>query len=121
MKKTLAAALVGVLALSACGTDEENGESSTENGEEQGEQEEASGNEDNEEQEEQQEEEPPSAEEIIDEAIAFYDDLERLYFVTEGDMDMDLDEEQENVPEGNITTTIQETQWDFIEDGTYYN
>lgn len=124
MKKTLATALAGVLVLSACGTDDENGESSNENEEEQ---EEASGNEENEEQQqeeqqqEEQEEEPPSAEEIIDEAIAFYDGLEGLYFVTEGDMDMDLDEEQENVPEGNITTTIQETQWDFIEDGTYYN
>lgn len=122
MKKTLAAALVGVLALSACGTDDENGDTSNGNDEGQGDQEQTSENENSEEQEqEEQEEEPPNAEEIIDEAIAFYDDLEGLYFVTEGDMDMDLDEEQENVPEGNITTTIQETQWDFIEDGTYYN
>ncbi|MDX6154516.1 hypothetical protein [Marinococcus sp. PL1-022] len=34
---------------------------------------------------------------------------------------MDLDEEQENVPEGSFTTTTRETQWDYVRDGAYYN
>ncbi|CAM3872571.1 hypothetical protein [Alkalicoccus chagannorensis] len=60
-----------------------------------------------------------NAEEIVEEAIALYDDLDSIYFEIEGEIDQEL--EAEDMPDGEIEMTTWERQWDFIEDGDFYN
>ncbi|MDQ0209021.1 hypothetical protein [Alkalicoccobacillus murimartini] len=114
MKKAAVLTISGAVFLAAC-SNEEPMQSETADASEEVEQ-----NDMNQDDTESTDEEPPSPEEIVEQAIAFYDDLHSLYLVAEGENHMDLDAEQENVPEGNISMFIREEQWNFIEDGKLY-
>lgn len=107
---------MGVLFLTACG-DEEQDEAA--NGQEDTEQQEESVEEVNEDNAADENKEP-TAEEVLEGAVAFYEDLDGLYFVVESEMDMETDGE-EDMPEGEATTTTREVQWQFMTDEEYYN
>ncbi|TSB47441.1 LolA family protein [Alkalicoccobacillus porphyridii] len=111
MKKLLVCALTGLVFLSAC-VEEEQGEEEfgAANGEV----------EQNDSDQNELDADTPSPEDILNEAIAFYDDLTGLYIVVDGESDVELDGEQENVPEGSISMSTKETQWNFIEDGALF-
>ncbi|QKS72665.1 hypothetical protein FLK61_39315 [Paenalkalicoccus suaedae] len=57
--------------------------------------------------------------EIVENAIALFDDLESLHFTLESEINQQMD--MEGMPEGEINMYITETHWEFIQDGEYYN
>ncbi|MEK4566851.1 hypothetical protein MKX54_19415 [Alkalihalobacillus sp. FSL R5-0424] len=116
MKKAIVITVTGAVFLAACGSEEESqtatANETEETGTEETTSEEADANEDT--------EDAPSAEEILEKAIAFYDGLTSLYMVSEGEISVDFDADQENVPEGDVSTSITETHWNFIQDGELF-
>ncbi|MEY8752817.1 LolA family protein [Alkalicoccobacillus gibsonii] len=110
MKKAIVLSVTGAVFLAACGSEEEGQTATANETEETGTEEAVSEDTDD----------APSAKEIVEEAIAFYDGLTSLYMVSEGEVSVDLDGEQENVPEGDISTSITETHWNFIQEDELY-
>lgn len=110
MKKAIVLSVTGAVFLAACGSEEEGQTATANETEETGTEEAVS----------EDTEDAPSAEEIVEEAIAFYDGLTSLYMVSEGEVNVAFDGEQEDVPEGDISTSITETHWNFIREGELY-
>ncbi|MFD2828924.1 LolA family protein [Corticicoccus populi] len=104
---------MSVLFLTACSDDSDTESNDTETSSEEEVQEENS--------EETAENTEPSAEDVLEEAAAFYDGLDGLYFVTESEIDIAADGEEENMPEAELTQSITEKQWQFMEEDAYYN
>lgn len=112
MNKALIAALCSTtIMLAACGdnedTDEQNdqtnGEESTEaNTEEQA--------------------EDMTAEEILTEAIAFYDDLDSLHVEREGSLNQEIDtpEQDEDMNDANVDMMTSDKQWQFQQEDGFY-
>ncbi|WYP26456.1 hypothetical protein NSQ54_19365 [Alkalihalobacillus sp. FSL W8-0930] len=116
MKKAIVLTVTGAVFLAACGSEDESQTATANETAETGTEETM-----NEEKESDEDaEDTPSAEEIVEEAIAFYDGLTSLYMVSEGEVSVDFDADQENVPEGDVSTSITETHWNFIQDGELY-
>lgn len=112
MKKTIVLTVTGAVFLTACGGESESQTATANETDETGTVEASSTD--------GEAEESLTAEEIVEEAIAFYDGVTSLYMMSEGDVSVDLDEDLENVPEGNISTFIKESHWNFIKDGELY-
>ncbi|MEN0645385.1 hypothetical protein MKY91_19655 [Alkalicoccobacillus gibsonii] len=110
MKKAIVLSVIVAVFLAACGSEDESQTATANETEETGTEEAVS----------EDTEDAPSAEEIVEEAIAFYDGLTSLYMVSEGEVNVAFDGEQEDVPEGDISTSITETHWNFIREGELY-
>lgn len=115
MKKLFTLSLTSMLILAACNDDSDADSEGNEETDDQSQEETTDSEVSNEKETE------PEAEEILSEAASFYDDLDGLYFQSSGEVNIETGGEESEIPEADLTHSINESQWEFMTDDEYYN
>lgn len=118
MKKILLTSILSTtVLLTACGSDDNNEEADS-NG--QGTSTEENSNEENE--SDNNSDDSLTGEDVLNEAIALYDDVTSLYVVREGALDQDISmpDDEEEAGDASVEMNITESQLHVIQDGEFY-